>query len=84
MPRPAGARASTRMTTASPVPASLRAAGGTGAARAAAGTGAVRVRPLVGGRGIVAMRCAARCPGKRKKFPQPVAVVRTTHRIIPK
>ena len=89
MPRPAGARARTRLTTASPVPASLRAAGGTGAARAAAGTGAVRVRPLVGGRGIVAVRCAARWPGKRKNAlvgsrrearSQPVAVVRTTHR----
>ena len=61
--RPAGARARTRLTTPSPVPASLRAAG-TGAARAAAGTGAVRVRPLVGGRSVVDVLLGG--PGKEK------------------
>ena len=63
LPRRARARARTRLTTASPVPASLRAVR-TGAARAAAGTGAVRVRPLVCGRNTVAVQLGG--PGKEK------------------
>ena len=44
----------------------------------AAGTGAVRVRLLVGGRGIVAVHCAARWPGTRetKKVPSSALGVR--------